>query len=48
MLYKYLELREKRLISEIYFKAVILPLADKNRDARILLLRYYVADNKLH
>jgi tetratricopeptide (TPR) repeat protein len=32
---------------QAYFKSVMFPLADKNRDARILLLRYYLAENKL-
>lgn len=30
-----------------YFKSVIFPLAEKNRDARIMLLRYYLSQNKL-
>jgi tetratricopeptide (TPR) repeat protein len=31
-----------------YFNSVILPLADKNRDARIMLLRFYLVENKLN
>jgi len=37
--------RQQRLND--YFRDVMVPLAEKNRDARILLLRYYVAQGKL-
>ena len=37
----------KRMMLKNYFNSTILSLADKNRDAQILMLRYYVAENKL-
>jgi tetratricopeptide (TPR) repeat protein len=37
----------KRLMYRNYFNSTILSLADKNRDARILMLKYYVAEKKL-
>jgi tetratricopeptide (TPR) repeat protein len=37
----------KRVMFKNYFDSTILSLADKNRDAQILMLRYYVAENKL-
>ncbi|MCX5903035.1 MAG: hypothetical protein NTV89_06080 [Proteobacteria bacterium] len=37
----------RRADLQIYFKSFIYPLADKNSEARILLLRYHLAENKL-